>query len=300
MLHLHSWFKHSAFDVRTTGCWKSAIFTENQELYAFLRFPERMEQKHSASERFEPEDLLRWPVGTLWIQNSRFLAKGRGFSTRRGVWFAARRLKMSGDIGGNWAMPGHSNPEKKKPKPLLEIGKVWCLMKFAQQLLTLQITSNYQEKSDVFVSLSLSLFVPFIPKSCHPRCCALHQRWLRWSWGCPAPNAGTAVQCVGFVNSWNDKKSHWFSWATSVKSLFLIVFTYLTLYSGVSYLRRDENSMCMQQPQMQAKTAKTRRNERLGAKLQKIVTLRCMSVSLALCWWQLYPASRKDTTTNLL
>lgn len=31
---------------------------------------------------------------------------------------------MSGDIGGNWAMPGHSNPEKKNPKPLLEIGKV--------------------------------------------------------------------------------------------------------------------------------------------------------------------------------
>ena len=107
MLHLHSWFKHSAFDVRTTGCWKGAIFTENQELYAFLCFLE-MEQKHSASERFKPEDLLRWPVATLWIETHRWW-----LSTRRGVWFAARRLKMSGDIGGNWAMPGHSNPEKK-------------------------------------------------------------------------------------------------------------------------------------------------------------------------------------------
>ena len=162
-------------------------------------------------------------------------------------------------------------------------------MKLAQQLLTL--SANYIKLPGEKWCVRPSS----IPKSCHPRCCALHQRWLRWSWGCPAPNAGTAAQCVGLVNSWKDEK---------VSLVFLgnfsqvPAFTYLTLvFSTWEEIRR----VCAcKSHKKEAKTAKTRKNDRLGAKLQKNVKLRCMSVSLALCWWQFYPATRKDTTTNLL
>lgn len=303
MLHLHSWFKHSAFHVRTIGCWKSAIFTENQEhwmlSYVFLT-------EWSKSTLLRNVRAWRSVAMTRWdLMNSELTLSGKG--TR--VFHLPRCLicsKAAENVWRHWWKLGDAWTFKSGKEEAEATTRDWKGVMFDEVCTATSDIANYIKLSGEkwcvcqFVSLSLSLFVPFIPKSCHPRCCALHQRWLRWSWGCPAPNAGTAAQCVGFVNSSKDKKSHWFSWATSVKSLFLIVFTYPTLYSGVFYLRRDENSMCMQQPQKQAKTAKTRRNERLGAKLQKIVTLPCMSVSLALCWWQLYPAARKDTTTNLL
>lgn len=68
--------------------------------------------RHSHS-RPQPRDPLQWPAGTSASRSKQSAesATGADFEDLNGLsfcWAAAKRLKMSGDIGGNRTMPGHN------------------------------------------------------------------------------------------------------------------------------------------------------------------------------------------------
>ncbi len=75
------------------------------------------------------------------------------------------------------------------------------------------------------------------------------------------------------------KKSHWFSWATSVKSLLL----HISLWCFLLEKKWEEYGHA--KATKRSKNCKNKEKRPTWSKAAKNVKLRCMSVSLALCWW---------------